>query len=70
MVNAVLYLTDDSGWMGLRQKQFTLRLINDQRARERRISAQVISIIVPLLLLAIVGATVIIVRRKRYTKAI
>ena len=70
MVNAVLYLTDDSGWMSLRQKQFTLRLINDQRAREGRISAQVISIIVPLLLLAIVGATVIIVRRKRYTKAI
>jgi ABC-2 type transport system permease protein len=70
MVNSVLYLTDDSGWMSLRQKQFTLRLINDQRAREGRISAQVISIIVPLLLLAIVGATVIIVRRKRYTKAI
>ncbi|MBP3575097.1 MAG: gliding motility-associated ABC transporter substrate-binding protein GldG, partial [Paludibacteraceae bacterium] len=26
MVNAVLYLTDDTGWMALRQKQITLRL--------------------------------------------
>ena len=66
MVNAVLYLTDDSGWMGLRQKQFTLRLINDQRAREGRITAQIISIIVPLLLLAMVGATMIVVKRRKF----
>lgn len=68
MVNAVLYLTDDTGWMNLRQKQITLRLLNDQRAREERITAQVISIIVPLLLLGIVGITVVLIRKKRYTR--
>lgn len=68
MVNAVLYLTDDTGWMNLRQKQITLRLLNDQRAREQRITAQVISIIVPLLLLGIVGITVVLIRKKRYTR--
>lgn len=68
MVNAVLYLTDDTGWMSLRQKQITLRLLNDQRAREERITAQVISIIVPLLLLGIVGITVVLIRKKRYTR--
>lgn len=68
MVNAVLYLTDDTGWMSLRQKQITLRLINDQRAREARITAQVISIIIPLLILGLVGIGVTIVRRKKYTK--
>ena len=67
MVNAVLYLTDDTGWMSLRQKQITLRLINDQRAREARITAQVISIIIPLLILGLVGIGVTIVRRKKYT---
>ena len=67
MVNAVLYLTDDMGWMSLRQKQLTLRLLNDQRARDARIGAQVISIIVPLCILAIVGTTVILIRKKRYT---
>jgi ABC-2 type transport system permease protein len=68
MVNAVLYLTDDTGWMSLRQKQITLRLLNDQRAREERITAQIISIIVPLTILAIIAIIVITVRKKRYTK--
>ncbi len=68
MVNAVLYLTDDTGWMSLRQKQITLRLLNDQRAREQRITAQVVSIVIPLTLLAIVGVAVIYIRKKRYTK--
>ena len=68
MVNAVLYLTDDQGWLQLRQKEFTLRLINDQRARQTRIVAQVISIVIPLALLAIVGGAMLILRRKRYVK--
>lgn len=68
MVNAVLHLTDDQGWLQLRQKEFTLRLINDQRARQTRIAAQVISIVIPLALLAIVGGAVLILRRKRYVK--
>lgn len=68
MVNAVLHLTDDQGWLQLRQKEFTLRLINDQRARQTRIAAQVISIVIPLALLAIVGGTMLILRRKRYVK--
>ena len=67
MVNAVLYLTDDTGWMSLRQKQFTLCLINDQRAREGRIAAQTISIIIPLLLLLFVGITMVFIRKKQYT---
>lgn len=68
MVNAVLYLTDDTGWMALRQKQITLHLLNDQRAREERITAQVVSIIMPLTILAIIGIAVIGIRKKRYTK--
>ena len=68
MVNAVLHLTDDQGWLQLRQKEFTLRLINDQRARQTRIAAQVISIVIPLALLAIVGGAMLILRRKRYVK--
>lgn len=66
MVNALLYLTDDTGWMSLRQKQITLRLLNDQRAREKRVTAQVISIVVPLAVLGIIGMIVILVRRKQY----
>ena len=67
MVNAVLYLADDTGWMSLRQKELTLRLINDQRAREQRIAAQVVSIAAPLLLLALIAGGVILIRKRRYT---
>ena len=67
MVNAVLYLADDTGWMGLRQKELTLRLINDQRAREKRITAQIVSIVAPLLLLVLIAGGVILIRKRRYT---
>lgn len=68
MINAVLYLTDDEGWLVLREKEITLRLINDQRARESRIMAQVVSIVVPLLLLALTGGIVLIIRKKKYIR--
>lgn len=68
LVNTVLYLADDSGWMSLRQKEVKLRLINDERARNQRIVAQIISIVVPLILLALAGGVVLMVRKRRYTK--
>ncbi len=68
LVNAVLYLADDSGWMSLRQKEVTMRLINDQRARNLRITAQVTSMVIPLMLLALTGGIVFGVRKQRYTK--
>lgn len=67
IVNSVLFLTDDQGWMQLRKKEFTLRLINDQRAREMRITAQVISIVIPLVILVLTGGIMIGIRRKKYT---
>lgn len=68
MINAVLYLTDDQGWMQLRKKDFSLRLINDQRAQQTHIMAQIISIVIPLALLALVGGVVTIIRRKQNIK--
>lgn len=68
MVNSILYLADDQGWMQLRKKDFSLRLINDQRAQQTRITAQIISIIIPLVILALVGGVVTFVRRKQNIK--
>ena len=68
MVNAVLYLCDDEGLMSLRQRELTLRLLNDKRAHERRQVIQAVSISVPILLLAMVVAIVMVIRKKRYTR--
>lgn len=68
LVNAVLYLTDNGGLIGLRSRQLTLRLLNDQRSREMRTMAQVVTIVVPLLLLATLGATFITIRKRKYSR--
>jgi ABC-2 type transport system permease protein len=68
MVNAVLYLADEEGWMNLRQKEIRLRMINDQRARQSRVTAQVVSIVIPLLILGCLGVTFTWIRRRKYVK--
>lgn len=65
LLNTVLYLTDDAGWIQLRQKQFTLRLLNAAAVRRDRTAVQAALIIAPLLLLLIVGLTYNILRRPK-----
>lgn len=66
-INILLYLIDDEGWLKLRQKEITLRLINDQRARQSIFAAQIISIIFPLFLLGLTCLIMIIFRHNKYT---
>jgi ABC-2 type transport system permease protein len=68
MLNAVLYLTDDEGWMQLRQKEVSLRMINDKRAQKARVTAQVVSIVIPLVLLLVVGSAIIVIKRRKNIK--
>lgn len=68
MLNAVLYLTDNDGWLQLRQKEITLRLINDQRAQTARVKAQVISMVIPLALLGLLGGLIMVVKKRKYVK--
>ncbi len=67
-VNAVLYLTDNGGLIGLRSRQLTLRLLNDQRSREMRTLAQVVTIALPLLLLVLLGAVFMIIRKRKFSR--
>ena len=66
MLNAVLYLTDDEGWLQLRQKEITLRLINDQRAQMGRVTAQMVSLAVPVAILFLFGGIFLILKRRKY----
>ncbi len=68
MLNAVLYLTDNEGWLELRQKEITLRLINDQRAQKTRVKAQVMSMLIPLVILALLGIVVVVMKKQKYVK--
>lgn len=68
LVNALLWLTDDSGLIELRQKTVALRLINDQKAHGIRTRIQTASILLPLLLILAIGLPFNLIRKHRYTR--
>lgn len=66
--NAVLWLTDSEGLISLREKSVVLRLLNDKRAHDKRKQIQTISTILPVAILALIGGTVFVVRKRKYEK--
>ena len=68
IVNAVLWLTDDSGLIQLRQKSIPLRMLNESRIRIHLPIYQILSTLLPLCLLMIAAGVVFVVRRKRYAR--
>ena len=66
--NAVLWLTDRDGLIALRDKTVALRLLNDRRAHDRRLSVQLVSTITPVALLALIGGMVFVMRKRKYEK--
>lgn len=68
IVNCLLWLTDSEGLINLREKDITLRLLNDKRAHDERLAVQLISTISPIAILALVGGVVMIIRKRKYQK--
>lgn len=66
IVNSLLWLTDAEGLISLRNKEVTLRLLNDKRAHEERTKVQLISTITPIAILALVGVLVMVIRKRKY----
>ena len=66
ILNAVLWLTDSEGLISLREKSVALRLLNDKRAHDERTKIQVVSTITPILVLALIGGMVVVVRKRKY----
>ena len=67
-VNAILWLTDSEGIIGLREKSVALRLLNDQRAHQYRAQIQTLSISLPIGILALIGGLVWGIRKHRYER--
>ena len=68
VTNAILWLTDSEGLIGLREKSVVLRLLNDKRAHDKRAQIQTVSVVLPISILALIGGIVWIIRKRRYEK--
>ena len=67
-LNAMLYLTDETGLMELRNRQMTLRLLNKSAVLGQRTLWQVISIGAPLVLLLVFAILFFYLRKHRFSK--
>lgn len=68
LLNAINYLLDDEGLIESRSKEVKVRKLDMQKAEESRSFYQIINIVIPLLLLAIAGVAIVILRRKKFAK--
>lgn len=68
ITNAVLWLTDSEGLISLREKNVALQLLNDKRAHEKRAQVQAVSVSLPIIILALIGGLVWIIRKRKYEK--
>jgi len=68
IVNSVLYLADNDGWMQLRSRTLKLRLLNKKITNEDRITWELVNVLTPLILLLIVGIGYQVIRKRKYTK--
>lgn len=68
ILNAVLYLADNDGWMQLRSRSLKLRLLNKRITNEDKTIWQLTNVLVPIGLLLIFGFGYHIIRKRKYTK--
>lgn len=68
LINAVNYLTGNGDLLTIRLKEMKVRILDKQRAQSERSSWAVVNVVVPLLLIALAGVVMFMVRKRKYTK--
>ena len=68
ILNAVNYLVGDNGLMSSRSRNITLRKLNVVKVQEERTKYQVVNVVLPVVILALVGGVIVVVRKRKYTK--
>ena len=68
VVNAVNYLTDESGLISLRNKNFKLRILDKERIRNEKFKWQFINVVLPVLITMLFGVFYFYYRRKKYSR--
>jgi gliding-associated putative ABC transporter substrate-binding component GldG len=68
ILNCLEYLTDTSGILETRSKDYTLRLLDKKKIAEQKSRWQIINILAPILLVILFGISYQLIRKNRYRK--
>ena len=68
LLGAVNYLVGDDGLMASRSRVVKLRKLDVMKCREQRTKYQVVNVVLPVLILAVAGGVVVLVRNRRYRR--
>ena len=67
LINSINYLLDDDGLINIRSKNVELPLLNEQKVNEKYTTSQIITVGIPLVLLAVFGFVFTYVRKRKYS---
>jgi len=70
VVNTLNYLTDASGIIQLRNKEFRLRVLDRNKVRNERTKWQIINTVAPSLIIALAGILQYYIRKQKYGKQV
>ena len=68
LLNALDYLTDESGLIEIRSRELKLRLLDSTKVSEQRLQWQLINTLVPVLLIALFGVLQYLYRKRKYAR--
>ena len=66
LINSINYLLDDDGLINIRSKNVELPLLDEQKVAEKYTISQVITVGIPLVLLAVFGFAFTYIRKRKY----
>ena len=70
ILNAVNYLTDESGIMNLRNREIRLRLLDKNKIQNEKLKWQLINTLLPMIFIALFGLSINLVRKRRYSRVV
>ncbi|MGQ1783996.1 gliding motility-associated ABC transporter substrate-binding protein GldG [Saccharicrinis sp. GN24d3] len=68
ILNAIHYLCDDAGWMDLRARSYTLRLLDKSKIADQSFFWKMINVLLPLFLVLALGFVVSFYRKYKYMR--
>jgi ABC-2 type transport system permease protein len=69
IVNTLNYMTDASGLINLRSKEFKLRLLDKEKIRTERLKWQLINTALPVILIILSGLLLAFIQHRRYARS-